>query len=1589
MLYVNRFEDKETHRIELTGSATVCNGGDPPRFDVNFTLLASGDITYQWQSSNDNITFLDIAGETSALFDPPVVTADIYYRRITTSTLNGIICDVISNVLLLENGGEASAGFVATINDNGTDTSDNVEVICSGDTPSEIESRTSATANGGAITYSWRANGSIVSGEENENFFPSAITETTQYNRLALIQNNIGDEGCTVSSGTVTVLVPQGDYIGEDVTICSGGTPPELGDLSEIEGIDYLDFQWYDSTDGATFSLISGATDATYNYGASLTSTRYFRRGYTTTIDGVVCGAEMLSNNLQIIINDVSGGTISQDQQICFGEDPAELDNVASGTASGVLSYQWYASTDNTTWNIIDDAINASYDPEASEAPTTYFKRTAISELNGISCTEDSNTVTIFIGDEVVAGTLSADQTVCEDEVPNALTVAGSSTFGDQTISWFSSPDGMVWTDLNVNTASYSPPVLTETTFYKRRITRDSFGAISCFVETNTIEISLNAVAAGTISGNQSVCEGSQPDTLIGVNSASAAGTLSFQWYSSPDNVAYTDVAGAIEANYLPPTTLTTSTYFKRRAISSLNGVDCFKETSPVLVTVIPYPIIDSQAIIANDVTNVGCFEGTDGSIVVPNERITGGNNAQEQISTITLFGTPEFGSTYSIIIDGEVYEHEVTLNGSNLTQTNDEIALALANEINIATGPRLSPAIATTNANELILTAKIEGVDFTAFASTNSTSGAGASTVITQENVVGNTFEWTKNGDGSFAASTLSINDLSAGVYFLTVYNESCSVTSDPILVMEPEALTLDIGDTCNTALTATSTGGIAPFTFILTRPDNTTLESTSNNASITYTGLTGGATYTVSVEGSTCDIPVSESVTLPFGLQFDETSVIVDNLSCFESNDGSISLNNGATTVTGGTAPYNFSWEGPGGITYNTENINNLIPGVYVLSVSDQIGCSATYTTNIASKQALKITNAQIVNEQLQCAGDMNAEIGIQISSDPNAQIQINWFKNETSFTTGSTNLTNLGPGIYEVVVTDTNSNVDTPCEVRRSFEIIAPEVFMTSEVSSGTSSCYDASGQRNFVVEVSGGTAPYQYQVDSNTPILFTTDQITISGLDNEQHTITVTDSNSCATVSFSLEAQQPVMYNGTTDFTISVCETTYPFVLDTNLITGGTPFTDASGTYYLYEWRGPNGFVAQDITNFDAESGSYFLSVVDGESCVSEEIEFTFTPTYDPINVESTITEVSCGATDDGAISITINGGHRPYTIVWEQEAAGNTENGSGNFTVIGNNVTQLNNLSEGRLRLTITSNIAGCSNSDASYYHQEIITINKEDSLQLVDGPYLDESLCSGQAGFITLSIFNGINGDLSFYYGGALVPASETSANTYQVQIANPLDEAELNVLNDRGCGFTTSLSTGITEPSFDTSSNEADITGLLLVNEEVQFSNTTETGYAYATWDFGDGTATVNVSPEEDGNVTTHNYSFAGVFDVTLTVFNSEGCSETLIQTIQIGSGYDVMFPNVFSPNADGINDYFEGEFTGIASFTFQIFDMWGGLVFTGSYDYDDLPDNWGWDGTYSNGKPFENLSFRYVFVGTAGDNSQVTRTGEATIIR
>jgi gliding motility-associated-like protein len=82
-----------------------------------------------------------------------------------------------------------------------------------------------------------------------------------------------------------------------------------------------------------------------------------------------------------------------------------------------------------------------------------------------------------------------------------------------------------------------------------------------------------------------------------------------------------------------------------------------------------------------------------------------------------------------------------------------------------------------------------------------------------------------------------------------------------------------------------------------------------------------------------------------------------------------------------------------------------------------------------------------------------------------------------------------------------------------------------------------------------------------------------------------------------------------------------------------------------------------------------------------------------------------------------------------------------------------------------------------------------------------------------------------------------------------------------------------------------------------------------------------------------------------------TLYVQNSYGCRDTTIKPVEIGPEFTFYIPNAFTPNGDGVNDFFYGKGIGIIKYELLIFDRWGNEIFKG----DDL--NKMWDGRANGG--------------------------------
>src|SRR5690606_38407653 len=126
------------------------------------------------------------------------------------------------------------------------------------------------------------------------------------------------------------------------------------------------------------------------------------------------------------------------------------------------------------------------------------------------------------------------------------------------------------------------------------------------------------------------------------------------------------------------------------------------------------------------------------------------------------------------------------------------------------------------------------------------------------------------------------------------------------------------------------------------------------------------------------------------------------------------------------------------------------------------------------------------------------------------------------------------------------------------------------------------------------------------------------------------------------------------------------------------------------------------------------------------------------------------------------------------------------------------------------------------------------------------------------------------------------------------------------------------------------------------LVNFEIQFWNRSFGQILTYHWDFGDGSESFDEHPK-------HTYESEGQYEIVLTVTDVFGCAVTVKKTIEVFDYYLVV-PNVFSPNGDGINDYFFPRFVGIESLEFWVLNKWGETIY-----YTDDMNSPGWDGKLS----------------------------------
>ncbi len=422
-----------------------------------------------------------------------------------------------------------------------------------------------------------------------------------------------------------------------------------------------------------------------------------------------------------------------------------------------------------------------------------------------------------------------------------------------------------------------------------------------------------------------------------------------------------------------------------------------------------------------------------------------------------------------------------------------------------------------------------------------------------------------------------------------------------------------------------------LGSITYILQypAPDNSVI----TNSTGSFTGLAAGS-YQVSIDDGTCRTATqSVSVGSPSALSI--TDFTTTPASCNGSTDGTITI-----TVGGGTPGYTYSWLNEADEEVSTTNSVMGGAGDYRVTITDANGCELEGSYTITEPEVLV---AEYEKTDISCRDFDDGTITlINITGGNNgpALHDYAWTDNGIPNTTiNASTRTNLPPGTYSVVITDTEG-----CEFAiNDIEIINPSELTITVADQTEVGCKnEATG--SITLSAGGGVGVYEYQLNGGA---FQSSSIFTDLLAGD-YTLTVRDDNNCTATTTTTITEPAEVLSVTLEEENATCDTDGRV---TATVSGGTP-------PYAYEWRStfPGDELLPDTDNeIIVPAGSYPLRVTDANGC---EVTATGNLSSDDGAMITIIsqTQPGCSYLSDGTATISLTG-IAPFTTTWDHGETG--------------------------------------------------------------------------------------------------------------------------------------------------------------------------------------------------------------------------------------------------------------------------------------------------------------------------------------------
>lgn len=466
-------------------------------------------------------------------------------------------------------------------------------------------------------------------------------------------------------------------------------------------------------------------------------------------------------------------------------------------------------------------------------------------------------------------------------------------------------------------------------------------------------------------------------------------------------------------------------------------------------------------------------------------------------------------------------------------------------------------------------------------------------------------TFAWS-NG-----ATTQGLASAPAGAYSLTVTDiRGCQRTASTTVPTRTDTISVVgfvtnvtcFGGTNGAITVETVEGGTAPYTFAWA--DGATTRNRVNLVAGTYSGTV--------TDANGCTRSGSYVVGEPSAL----TGTLTSTPTACNANSGTVTL-----TASGGVAPYSFAWSN--GAT--TQNLANLAPGPYSVTVTDANGCQRSGSTTVAGGTANIILTSSVGN--VGCNGGNNGFVTLLSVSGGTEPYSFAWSNGATT-----RNIVGLVAGDYTVTVTDANG-----CTTTGTFSVTQPSALAGSVTLAQNVSC---NGGSNGIVNfpVSGGTSPYSFAwADGVT----TQNRVNVPA---GTYSATVTDARGC-TRSGSVTVTQPSALTGSLSTTPASCG---------GASDGSVTLTVGGGVSpYSFAWS--NSRTTQNLANVAA--GTYTVTVTDSNGC--QIVRSTVVSSNALFTLSFSSTPVSCNGGNNGSLTVTASPASANYAYLWSNGATTRT------------------------------------------------------------------------------------------------------------------------------------------------------------------------------------------------------------------------------------------------------------------------------------------------------------------------------------------